>query len=281
MVRFGLYVPPFGPFGDPHVLVDLARAAERGAWDGVFLWDHIKGGDRMGPLVDPWVSLTAMAMCTRRVSLGPLVTPLPRRRPAKLARETVTLDRLSGGRLILGVGIGAPREEDFADFGDAPDANIRAAQLDEGLEVLTALWTGHPVDHHGEHYTARGAFLPPPLQRPRIPIWVGGRWPGRAPFRRAARWDGVFPIGSGPTGEDVEITPETLADIVACVASYRSAEGPFDVATHWMHSEQGERHFPAADYEEAGATWLLANIGWPPDRSLDYWRGLILDGPPH
>ncbi len=279
-MRYGLSIPPLGTFGHPHALVDLARAAEQGGWDGVFLWDHIKAGDWAGPLVDPWVTLAAIAVATERVALGTMVTPLPRRRPAKLARETVTLDHLCRGRLILGVGIGWPHQEDFVDFGDAPDSATRAVQLDEGLEVLTALWSGEPVDHHGEHYTAVGTFLPTPFQQPRIPVWVGGMWPHRGAFRRAARWDGVFPIEVDSSGEMVEITPETLSQIVRYVRSHRSDDAPFEVASYGWYSAAGDRTYTAAAYEEAGATWWMENVGWPIGLSLDHWRDMILAGPP-
>jgi alkanesulfonate monooxygenase SsuD/methylene tetrahydromethanopterin reductase-like flavin-dependent oxidoreductase (luciferase family) len=279
-MRYGLSIPPFGPFGDPHVLVELACAAERGGWDGVFLWDHIKAGDWAGPLVDPWVTLAAIAAATERILLGPMVTPLPRRRPAKLARETVTLDHLSGGRLILGVGTGWPSQEDFADFGDPIDVATRAALLDEALEVLTALWSGEAITHRGEHYTAVGTFLPTPRQHPRIPIWVGGMWPHRGAFRRAARWDGVFPIEVDTAGEIVEITPDTLAEIVAFVRANRTDDAPFEVASYGWYSDSGDRTHTAAAYAQAGATWWMESIGWPPDRTIGDWRDLILAGPP-
>ena len=141
------------------------------------------------PVVDPWVALTAVALSTSRVWLAPMVTPLPRRRPAKLARETASLDHLSGGRLILGVGIGAmPYEYDY--LGEEADTRVRGAMLDEGLEVLTGLWSGEPFGHHGEHYRVAGdppeqewraIFYPPQLRHLRIPIWVGGTWPIKAP----------------------------------------------------------------------------------------------------
>src|SRR5689334_13471095 len=179
----------------------MARDAEAAGWDGFFLWDHVILWPT--PTCDPWVALAAVALATERVRIGPLVTPLPRRRITKLARETVTLDHLSNGRLVLGVGIGlGPWEWEY--LGEETDLRTRGAMLDEGLELLTKLWSGEPVMHEGRFYTCRGdkgpndptpiptPFLPRPVQ-PRIPVWVAGTWPKKPPFRRAARWDGVVP----------------------------------------------------------------------------------------
>ena len=192
-MRFAVGIPNLGDYADPRVLADLAALAEGAGWDAVFCWDHLS---RKGEAAtDPQVALAAMALATERVLLGAMVTPLARRRPAKVARETVALDRLSGGRLILGVGLGAHDDEEFAAFGDETDRVVRGQLLDEALDVVTALWTGEPVDHAGPHFRARTAagFRPTPVQRPRIPIWVAGTWPARPAFRRAARYDGVFP----------------------------------------------------------------------------------------
>jgi alkanesulfonate monooxygenase SsuD/methylene tetrahydromethanopterin reductase-like flavin-dependent oxidoreductase (luciferase family) len=188
---FAIDTPNFGDFADAQVLADLAREAEQAGWDGFFLWDHIGAGWEV-PIGDPWVQMAAMAMTTERIKLGTLVTPVPRRRPWKLAREAVTLDQLSNGRLILGVGIGGDSGHEFSCFGESPDDKLHGAMLDEGLDVLTGLWTGEPFSYQGAHYRIDGArFLPTPVQTPRIPIWVAGIWPHPRPFRRAARWDGV------------------------------------------------------------------------------------------
>jgi alkanesulfonate monooxygenase SsuD/methylene tetrahydromethanopterin reductase-like flavin-dependent oxidoreductase (luciferase family) len=279
-MRYGLYFPNFGCFGDPAVMVRLARSAEAAGWDGVFPWDHVQAGHWAGPIVDPWVAMAAMATATERVALGPMICPLPRRRPAKLARETVTLDHLSGGRLILGVGIGWPPDVDFEAFGDAGDNRLRGEQLDEGLGLLTALWSGEVVHHEGRHYTARNArFLPVPVQRPRIPVWVGGMWPHRPAFRRAARWDGVYPIAVGPDGGFTDMTPEVLAEVVAFVRSHRESAAPFDVAAGGS-SYPGHESAPPSAFAEAGATWWMEGLGWPPDLPLQAWEEFVAAGPP-
>src|SRR5262249_11423353 len=192
-MQYGIHRPPFGPYGDARVLAELAAEAEKAGWDGFFLWDDITTAPPI-PVGDTWVALTAIALGTKRLRLGPLVTPLPRRRPWKVARETVSLDHLSHGRLILGVGSGGSPDE-FDDLGEEVSAKARAAMLDEGLEVLAGLWSAAPLHFEGTHYHVHGAqFLPRPLQTPRIPVWVAGGWPHTAPFRRASRWDGVFPL---------------------------------------------------------------------------------------
>jgi alkanesulfonate monooxygenase SsuD/methylene tetrahydromethanopterin reductase-like flavin-dependent oxidoreductase (luciferase family) len=186
-MQFAVDIPNIGDFADPHTVAELAHEAEECGWDGFFLWDHI-GADWPVPLTDPWVLLAAVALRTSRVRLGPMVTPLPRRRPWKLAREAVTLDHLLRGRLILGVGIGGGGE--YSCFGELDDARAHGAMLDEGLTVLQGLWSGEPFSFSGAHYQIHGAhFLPRPAQA-QIPVWVAGIWPNKPPFRRAARWDG-------------------------------------------------------------------------------------------
>ncbi len=274
-MRYGVSAPNFGAFGDPKILIDLAETAEGAGWDGFFLWDHIQVGRWAGPVVDPWICLAAVAATTRSIRLGPMVTPLPRRRPAKLARETVTLDHLSEGRLTLGVGIGWPPEIDFGNFGDAAENRTRSRQLDEGLEVLTRLWSGEKVDHAGAHYRVRDArFLPTPLQQPRIPIWVGGMWPHKPAFRRAARWDGVFPFTVGEDYEFVSATPEDVADVVAYTSEHRDSDEPFDVAVGGAHRTED-----VAAFREAGATWWMEGIGWP-ERPPEAWIEHLAAGPP-
>jgi alkanesulfonate monooxygenase SsuD/methylene tetrahydromethanopterin reductase-like flavin-dependent oxidoreductase (luciferase family) len=277
-MRFGVYLPNFGAFGDAQRVADLAREAEEAGWDGFFLWDHVA---RSGPLpvVDPWIALAAVAMTTRRIRLGTTVTPLPRRRPWKLARETVSLDRLSGGRLILGVGLGSGHPLEWDALGEETRLPSRGAMLDEGLRVLTGLWSSEPFAFEGDHYRiGQSRFLPPPLQSPRIPIWVAALWPHRAPLRRAARWDGVFPLFFDEPGEPVE----QLAEAVRYVREQRAGDAPFDVVyVSQSASEDLER------IERAGATWWLLPLvpeafggdrqgEWP----FEAMRASVRAGPP-
>src|SRR5215469_2258870 len=176
-MRFAINVPNFGEFGEARTLIDLARAAEDHGWDGFFIWDHIytfdeKSGGEL-PMADPFTTLAAIATETKRIRIGALVTPLPRRRPWKLAREAVTVDRLAGGRLILGAGIGWNAWGEYSRFGEDPSERLHGEMLDEGLAILTGLWTGEPFSFQGKHYTIQQSrFLPCPVQSPRIPIWL-------------------------------------------------------------------------------------------------------------
>ena len=287
-MHYGVNLPAFGDFADPLVLAELAHEAEAAGWDGFFIWDHVIFDPSFHPMLDPWVGLAAVALRTQRLRLGPMITPLPRRRPWKLARETASLDRLSNGRLILGVGIGDPVQWDFGFFGEGADARTRAQQLDEGLEILTGLWSGDAFEYHGEHYQLQPVtFRPRPVQEPRIPIWVGGWWPNKPPMRRAARWDGVFP-GKGDGG----MTPEDWRDLLAYVQQHRPDQQPFDVVHSGRSSGVNQREDAAlvATYAEVGVTWWLEEINpwrfgwswedaWSRDASA-LMRERVRQGPP-
>lgn len=271
-MRYGISVPNFG---NPADLVELGHATEGAGWDGFFLWDHmLVDTDHPFPITDPWVVLGAVAQTTERVRLGTLVTPVARRRPWKLARETVTLDHLSGGRTVLGVGLGVPPENEFGVFGEPADDRVRAERLDEGLEVLRGLWSGEPFSFSGRHLKVDGAtFLPRPIQTPRIPVWVAVTWPHRRPLRRAARWDGVAPIRVGERGLE-PVTPDDVREMLAIVRELRETDEPFDVLM-WVLSGTTAS---AAEYEAAGVTWIVESAsgeaGW-----LDDVRGVIDAGP--
>ena len=276
IVHYGIDAPNYGDYFHPLTLAALAREAEESGWDGFFIWDHISFGVKK-PMVDPWVALAAMAVRTERIRIGPMVTPLPRRRPWKLARETVSLDHLSNGRLILGVGLGHPPDTEYAQFGEEGDAKVRASKLDEGLDVLTGLWTGEPFSYQGEHYQLREVvFLPRPVQSPRIPIWVGATWPNKAPLRRAARWDGVYPIF---LGEGNKMTPDIMRTIVAYVREHRTSDTPFDVVVSGPGEDPEKEAELVAAYADVGVTWWTTSIG-PQLGSVEDSRARIRQGPP-
>jgi probable F420-dependent oxidoreductase len=276
-MQFGLIVQTTEALGYPQPLVELARAAEAAGWDGFFIWD-IFGGDAQNPtpVVDPWITLAAIASATERIRFGPMVTPLSRRRPWKVAREAVTLDHLSGGRLILGVGVGVPPEE-FSRFGEEPDQRVRARMLDEGLEVLAGLWSGEPFSFHGEHYHIDDAvLLPRPVQQPRIPIWVGATWPRKPGFRRAARWDGVYPFGTHGN-----LTLDEVRDLRGFVQGQRASDAPFDVMAGGdvPFDDPATARDTLSAYADAGLTWWVEGVGpWRGDQRamLDFVRR----GPP-
>jgi alkanesulfonate monooxygenase SsuD/methylene tetrahydromethanopterin reductase-like flavin-dependent oxidoreductase (luciferase family) len=238
-VKRGIFLAPFDEVVEPTALAELATSAEERGWDGFFLWDHIKYQPPVRAVADPWVCLAAIACATERLRIGPMVTPLSRRRVQKLARETVTLDRLSGGRLTLGVGLGSTRSGELEPFGEVIDPRERARLLDQGLERLTAFWAGE--------------FEPAPVQQPRIPIWVAGRWPNRRPVKRAVRWDGFFPID----------LPESsaLGELVEDVRGLRGGTDDFDVV---VEISPGDDVDP---WDAAGATWVLTAFDSQPRRS--------------
>ncbi|MFZ2097224.1 MAG: LLM class flavin-dependent oxidoreductase [Anaerolineales bacterium] len=277
---YGIYTPNFGAETTPRLLADLAAEAEQAGWDGFFLWDHmVYSLNQKLPLYDPWVALAGIAMRTERLRLGTTVTPLARRRPWKLARETVTLDHLSAGRLILGVGVGDPDEADYGTFGEPTDPRIRAAMLDEGLEILNGLWSGKPFSYKGSHYQLKKCtFLPTPVQTPRIPIWVGGFWPHPRPFQRAARWDGAFPLNSGGPFTP---PPNTLRQIHEYITQHRTTPAPFDLVI--MGTTSGNDLKAArkklSAYAETGLTWWLESLyRWR--NSINLMRQRIRQGPP-
>lgn len=265
-MRYSVNVPIFDQYADPRVVADLAVRAEQAGWDGFFVADHLLTDlGTVLPIGDPWIALAAVAARTERLRIGPMVTPLARRRPWKVARETVALDILSAGRLTLGVGLGYPPDADFEWFGEDGDPIVRAGKLDEALQVVQGLWTGTEFAHHGDHYTVRPTtFLPRPVQQPRIPVWVAGVWPRPRPFRRAVRWDGVVPMGEGLAYHQM-MTPEQVRDVTAFVRRHRESDEPFTVA-HWGVTPR-PGHTCMDDYAGAGVTWWLetlepASYGW-------------------
>ncbi|BCL77568.1 luciferase-like protein [Ktedonobacteria bacterium brp13] len=279
-MQFAIDIPQFGPFSDPHLVAELAYEAEEAGWDGFFLWDHInyKLAGTPEPLVvaDPWIQLAAIALRTKRIKLGPMVTPLPRRRPWKLARETVTLDQLSRGRLILGIGLGSDRSGEYRDFGETTDARVRGAMLDEGLDVLTQLWSGEEVSYEGQHYQlSRVQFLPKPIQQPRIPIWIAGNWPHKKPFRRAAKFDGVF-----PQILERSLTPEDFREILGYTHAQRTQTNSFEALAFGLTSgiDKAQDAAHVASFAEAGATWWLEHFY--PRHTLGQVRQRIHQGPP-
>jgi alkanesulfonate monooxygenase SsuD/methylene tetrahydromethanopterin reductase-like flavin-dependent oxidoreductase (luciferase family) len=244
MARHAIFVAPFEELSEPGLVAELAAEAEAAEWDGFFVWDHVLYAAPVRRLADPWVTLAAVAAATERLIIGPMVTPPARRRPHQLARETVTLDRLSGGRLVLGVGLGSQRTGEFdpARFGEEGDPRARARLLDDGLERLQAYWGGE--------------FEPRPVHGT-IPIWVAARWPNRRPVRRAARFQGVFPIDLPG--------PEALAELRGELGEgyeYVIEHAPGTASAPWI---------------EAGATWCLIGFGRQPSAAAV--RAAIAAGP--
>jgi alkanesulfonate monooxygenase SsuD/methylene tetrahydromethanopterin reductase-like flavin-dependent oxidoreductase (luciferase family) len=233
MARRGIFVAPFDELADARLLGDLAEQAEAVGWDGFFLWDHVDYRPPVKAILDPWICMAVIADRTERVRIGPMITPPARRRIHKLARETVTLDRLSGGRLIFGAGLGSDNSKEFTKFGEEADAKARAVLLDEGLDQLAAYWAG--------------GFEPRPVQQPRIPVWLAARWPNRRPVERALRWDGLFPIDLPG--------PDELAILTNEIREARAGDDrPFEIV---VTNPPGTDPAP---WEAAGATWCLTGF---------------------
>ena len=285
-MRFSINIPNLGDFADPRVVSEVARLAEEAGWDGLFVWDHLIGYNRdlVAEFAATNLLLTAAALATNRIRLGTQVTPVPRRRPQQLAREIATLDRLSGGRMIFGVGLGNPIENEYARFGEATDSKVLAGMLDEGLEAITLLWSGEPVTFHGRYFTVDDVLMrPPPMQHPRVPIWVGGEWPNKGPARRAARWDGSVINAGNAWGQppDVSVITEMHAFFQARRAEAGREAAAFDLvvggSTAGMAVKARDILGPLAD---AGATWW--DERFPIDRldKFDVVRARIEEGPP-
>ena len=278
-MRFAINVPNFNEFSDARQVAELAYEAEQEGWDGFFIWDHINyniGSQESPAMADPWIEMSAIALRTKRIKFGPMVTPLPRRRPWIVARESVTLDYLSEGRLILGVGLGGDGYGEYSSYGEVADAKVHGTMLDEGLEIIKRLWSGEEFSYEGQHYhLTHVRALPTPLQQPRIPIWVAGFWPNKKPFRRAANWDGIDPLM-----RDRDMTPEDLKEVITYVHEQQEQKAPFDVITTGLTSgnDRAKDAELIASHAEVGVTWWQEGFDWR--NTLEQVRHRIRQGPP-
>lgn len=280
-VRYGLVFPNM----DIHAVPALAVEAERAGWDGIFIPDCINieaGGPEIG--YDPWITLALVAARTERIRFGTMITPPSRRRPWKLARETMTIDRLSNGRLILPVGLGALDDAGFGKVGEATDRKTRAELLDESLDIITGLWSGKPFSYDGRHYQIQEqTFSPTPVQQPRPPIWVVGLWPSERSMRRVLKWDGFLPNVKSADGGVAEITPDHVREMRAYIAEHRPVEAstPFDIILEGSTpaDDSAKARDAVAPYAEAGITWWLDSF-WSAPNDLGTIQRRIAAGPP-
>lgn len=280
-MQFGFVLPG----GDPRLCAELAYEAEEAGWDGVFVPDaiSIETADTPAfPMYDPWVLLSAMAMRTERVRLGPLIAAVPRQQPWKLAKETVSVDHLSNGRLVLPVGLGAAEADGgFYKVGEPMELRPRAERLDETLAILAGLWSGKPFTHSGKHYAIQQmTTLPAPVQSPRIPIWAVVAWPRIKSVRRALQWDGIIPQKSGVPAP-ARILPEDVRAIRAFVAEHRAVEWPFDIVVNGETpgNDQTAARAMVQTYADAGATWWIDAM-WDAIHEPERVRTRIQQGPP-
>lgn len=271
------------PAGDLFFCAEIAQAAEAAGWDGIFIPDCISIDTPEvppGPTYDPWITLAAMALHTQHIRMGTMLTAIPRRRPWKLAQELVTLDHLSRGRMILAAGLGAASDDaGFYRVGEAMDRRVRAALLDEGLQILAGVWRGEPFTFHGQHYHVDGlTLLPTPVQQPRIPIWVVGAWPSERSMARALCYDGLLPALAGSPRA---IAPDDLRAMHDAIILRRDPSAPYDLI--WEGRTPGDD--PARDaaqiqpYIETGITWWLESMWFAPNAPEDI-RRRVTQGPP-
>jgi alkanesulfonate monooxygenase SsuD/methylene tetrahydromethanopterin reductase-like flavin-dependent oxidoreductase (luciferase family) len=274
-MKFGIYAPNFGKiFGNPKLVTKLAIKAEKSGWDGFFLWDHIIYTEGFPNTVDPFIALTSVAENTEKIHIGTTVTPLPRRRPWKLARETVTLDILSEGRLILGIGLGGPSE--FSIMNEETNLRVMAQMADEQLEILNGLWSGEEFSYTGKHYKIdKVIFLPRPVQRPRIKLWGAGTWPKKGPFKRAAKLDGVIPLSVDYTNP---LTPEDYCNMIEYLKNHDLCY-PYDIVKISFNIPEGnDKKRTILDFQDAGVNWWLELVSdWT--GSYEKIKDIIMQGP--
>jgi len=254
-MKFAIYSHTYHPYSNPVILADLANEAEQAGWDGYFLWDMIPSNEST-VTTDPWISLAAMAVKTKKLILGPMITPLARRRPWIVALETLSLDYLSNGRVILGVGLGAT--SNYETWGEESDPKIRAQKLDESLEIITKLWCGEKFTHEGTHYKINQVqYSQQPIQRPRIPIWVAGYWPNKAPMRRASAWDGAFPFKGDMQNYNEMLSPTQVKDVIAYISLHRNISSPIEIAHAGVST--GEKTPKQVDLIEEYAEFVITS----------------------
>jgi hypothetical protein len=275
-LQYGVYLPDFGKALIPGALTELAGEAEDYGWDGIFLWDHMVEWNRRTPVYDAFTCLAAMAANTKQIRIGTTVTPVPFLQPWVIARQTITLDRLSNGRLILGVGLGGKESCDYERFGQSGDNRVLAEKLDESLEIITSLWSGKPFRYSGKHYFLKDpVFLPHGTQKPRIPIWVAAQWPRRGPFRRAAKWDGVIPLRYPGN----LIQPSELRSAIDYIKTLRGKTDDFAVAIIGSTINQRSNLKWLNRFARSGMTWWFENL-YVTRNSYGATRRIIRLGPP-
>ena len=282
-MHYGICLPNMGL--SAQAAVSLAQDAEEAGWDAVLLWDCIDMEREHAPTHDPWILLAAIAATTKRIRFGPIITPLSRRRPWKVARETVTLDHLSNGRMILPVGLGEVNDGGFSKVGEQTDRKVRAQLLDESLDIIIGLWSGKPFGYEGQHYHMQEmTFLPTPVQTPRIPIWVVGAWKRTRSLQRTLRYDGMLPAKMNADGSFADMTPADIHDLKLYVTQQRPINAPFDIV--FEGETPGDNPERAAaivrPYADAGVTWWLESVWHTPESQggVEGMRQRIKQGPP-
>jgi Luciferase-like monooxygenase len=266
------------PYNTPRVTARLSQLAEESGWDGCFLGDAIW-------CEDPMIGLAAAAMVTSRVRLGTMITPVPLRIPWKLASESLALDRLSNGRLTLGLGTGAVWMGWNAFPDEMTDTKSRAEMLDETIDILTLLYQRKQFDYNGKHYHLKLTLLdvmhypPKPVQEPRVPLWCVGIWQRKKSMQRVLKCDGVIAEKMTPDGKFAELTAEDVREIKAYVNANRTVSTPFDIVLNGKVSDlsPAQARDKLQPFLEAGATWWIEGL-W--ELSEETVAEILRRGPP-
>lgn len=272
-IRYGVALP----YLTPRNVARLAQQAEAAGWDGCFLGDAIW-------CEDPMIGLAAAAMSTSRIRLGTLITPVPLRRPWKLASESLALDHLSDGRLTLGLAMGATWMGWHAFPNEVTDTKARAGMLDETIDILTLLYQRRPFDYDGRHYRLKLTemdemhYPPRPVQQPRIPLWCVGVWPRQRSMGRVLKCDGII-VEKRDAGSPADVTPADIAEVRAYVAAHRTLTTPFDIVVSGktVGLTPAQRQETVAPWIEAGLTWWVEGL-WEESEAAALQR--IAHGPP-
>lgn len=278
-VKYGISLIHFNELADPETIIDLAIEAEKAGWDGIFLPDHqVFDKKAIYPITETWILLSAIAASTEKIKLGTGVAALPRYHPWWFAKMTATLDVLSKGRLILGLGLGGP-ETEYETFGEVYDLKILAEKMDESLEIIQGLWKGEPFSFSGKHYNVKeAAFLPKPIQTPRIPLLFGGMWPSKKPFIRGAKFDGIMPIHKN---FPQDLTPEELKQIISIINSHRNVDEPFELMVFGTGFFTPDKRIELIQpYIDLGITWWLEHVNTLMQHSVDAMIEWVKQGPP-
>lgn len=256
-MKFGLAFP----YNQVQNIAPWARLAEAEGWDGCFLGDAVW-------CEDPLIGLAAAAVSTSRIRLGTMIIPAPLRRSWQIASESVALDRLSEGRLILGLGTGAVWMGWHAFPDEVTHSQTRAEMLDETIDILTRLYQRQPFDYEGRHYHLKlteldvNHYPPKPVQQPRIPLWLPGLWPRPHSMQRSLKGDGILLEKLTAAGQPAAVTPADVAEIKAYVAANRGLDTPFDLVMNGQTADldEAERVEKIRPYQEAGATWWIETL---------------------
>ena len=274
VMKFGLSLP----YNEARIVAQLSKLAEETSWDGVFLGDYIW-------CEDPMIALAAAAMTTSRIRLGTMVTPVPLKSPWKIASESVALDRLSDGRLILGLGTGAVWMgwQSFPD--EVTDAKARAEMLDETIDILTLLYQRKQFDYDGKHYHLKLTLMDErhyptkPIQQPRIPLWAPVHWPRKKSMQRILKCDGLFAEKRSPDGKPAEVTPKDVREMKAFVNANRTLTSPFDIVVSGKTNDPAtsQRKDVILPWLEAGATWWIEGLWGESEEAV---TARIRQGPP-